>query len=119
LHTALNEYLSLGRSARRDQLSQEIATLMEAGNPLDEVAAAQLKARQPKWSAKLSDKWKERLYWQGLPALGLKHLWREMRWFVPALLFVAGFSQMPWNLSLSPCEGALLALELEGTNDFV
>ncbi len=119
LHTALNEYLSLGRSARRDQLSQEIATLMEAGNPLDEVAAAQLRSRQPKWSANLSDKWKERLYWQGLPALGLKHLWREMRWFVPALLFVAGFSQMPWNLSLSPCEGALLALEFEGTNDFV
>lgn len=119
LHTALNEYLSLGRSARRDQLSQEIATLMEAGNPLDEVAAVQLRARQPKWSAKLSDKWKERLYWQGLPALGFKHLWREMRWFVPALLFVAGFSQMPWNLSLSPCEGALLALEFEGTNDFV
>ncbi|KGE87758.1 MAG: N-acetylmuramoyl-L-alanine amidase [Phaeodactylibacter xiamenensis] len=119
LHTALNEYLSLGRSARRDQLSQEIATLMEAGNPLDEVAAAQLKARQPKWSAKLSDKWKERLYWQGLPALGLKHLWREMRWFIPALFFVAGLSQMPWNLSLSPCEGALVALKSKEASDFV
>ncbi|MEQ8703756.1 MAG: hypothetical protein RIC19_07540 [Phaeodactylibacter sp.] len=119
LHTALNEYLSLGRSARRDQLGQEIATLMEAGNVLDEVAAAQLKARQPKWSERLSEKWKDRLYWQGLPALGLKHLWREMRWFAPALLFVAGFSQIPWNLSLSPCEGALVELEMDGSSDFL
>ncbi|MBV6655038.1 MAG: hypothetical protein KI786_14835, partial [Mameliella sp.] len=119
LHTALNEYLSLGRSARRDQLSEEIATLMEAGNALDEVAAAQLKSNQPKWAERLSDKWKERLYWQGLPALGLKHLWRELRWFVPALIFVAGFAQLPWNLSLSPCEGALVALEFEKTKDFI
>jgi hypothetical protein len=119
LHTALNEYLSLARSARRDQLGAEIAILMETGNAIDEVAAAQLKARQPKWAARIPERWKDRLYWQGLPALGLKHLWREMRWFAPALLLVAGFSQMPWNLNLSPCEGALVKLEIDGASDFI
>ena len=119
LHAAINEYLALGRSARRDQLGEEIAALMEAGNSLDEVATAQLQGQQSSWADRLPSQWKDRLFWQGLPALGLKHFWREMRWFGPALLFVAALANIPWNFRLSDCEGALVSLQVQKSTDFI
>ncbi len=119
LHAAINEYLSLGRSARRDQLGEEIAALMQAGNSLDEVAAAHLQERQSSWADRLPNQWRDRLFWQGLPALGLKHFWREMRWFGPALLFVAALANIPWNFRLSDCEGALVSLQVQKSTDFI
>lgn len=119
LNAAMNEYLVVGQSARRDALAGEIAHLMGAGSVPDLVIEHKLKQQTSRLSEILPKRWHKRLYWEGMPALGLKHVWRELFWYVPALLIFAVLANIPWQLSISDCEGALVSLKKDEAEQFL
>ncbi len=118
MHAALNEYLLLGGGNRRHQLAEEIAGLMELGGSPDAVAAYQLQQRESRFAQRLPETWRGHLFRQGMPALGMEHLWGELRWVLPALLFFTGVMSIPWNISLN-CDGAMVSNASDGGSTFL
>jgi N-acetylmuramoyl-L-alanine amidase len=110
MQAALNEYLTVGSTTRRQQLAEEVSQLMDMGNDIDLVVEEQLNKRPKGVGAWLPQSWQQRFYRQGMPALGFENLWGELRWLVPALLIMTGIMSMPWPLNLG-CEGPMAVLE--------
>jgi N-acetylmuramoyl-L-alanine amidase len=118
MQAALNEYLTVSNSARKQQLAEEVSQLMDMGNDIDLVVEQQLDQQRQGVAAWLPESWQQRLYRQGMPALGFENLWSELRWFVPALLFVTGIMSMPWPLNLG-CDGPMVEVKNQDQSAFL
>ena len=118
MQAALNEYLTVSNSARKQQLAEEVSQLMDMGNDIDLVVEQQLDRQRQGLAAWLPESWQQRLYRQGMPALGVENLWSELRWFVPTLLFVTGIMSMPWPLDLG-CDGPMVEVENQDQSAFL